>query len=80
MISAHSKAWGMTLSPEELFTVEEIARRLKLSVSCLNKWRILGGGPRFRKCGKSVRYTWSDVLAWLDEQSRASTSDTGEAA
>lgn len=80
MISAASKLWKTTLSYEELLTVAETAKRLGLSVSCLNKWRLTGAGPRYIKAGRSVRYRWSDVGQWLDEQARASTSDVGKAA
>jgi excisionase family DNA binding protein len=80
MISSHSKSRRMTLTHEELFTVAEIAKRLRLSESCLNKWRISGDGPRFHKAGRSVRYSWADVSRWLDDQARVSTSDVGKAA
>ena len=70
----------MALPPEELFTVGEIAKRLRLSESALNKWRITGSGPKFIKKGRLVCYRWSDVAEWLDKQVRISTSDVGKAA
>jgi predicted DNA-binding transcriptional regulator AlpA len=65
---------------EELCDTAETAKRLGLSESCLNKWRVTGFGPRFIKLGKAVKYRWPDVLAWLDEQSRHSTSEAREVA
>jgi predicted DNA-binding transcriptional regulator AlpA len=70
----------MTLSLEELLTVEELANRLRMSTSALNKWRLLGIGPKYIKTGRLVRYRGSDVTKWLDDQARASTSDVGKAA
>lgn len=43
----------------------------------LDKARCTGEGPRFIKVGKKVLYRLADIEAWLDEQTRQSTSDTG---
>lgn len=59
---------------------QEAAKFLSLSVRTLQAWRVRGGGPRFCKLGRSVRYRHDDLVAWVDEQSRASTSDFGRAA
>jgi|ERR1700733_6394614 excisionase family DNA binding protein len=80
VISAHFKSQGMTLSHEELFTVAEIAKQLRLSESALNKWRITGSGPKFIKVGRLVHYRRSDISEWLEKQVRVSTSDQGRAA
>lgn len=49
-----------------------------MGTNTLEIWRLHGKGPRFRKLGAGkqapVRYVEDDVLAWLDEQSFASTS------
>jgi predicted DNA-binding transcriptional regulator AlpA len=68
------------MSLKELSTVEELANRLRMSTSALNKWRLLGIGPKYIKTGRLVRYRSSDVTQWMDEQARASTSDQGRAA
>lgn len=39
-----------------------------IPVRTLGQWRYLGKGPRWIKVGRHVRYRWSDVEAWLDEQ------------
>ncbi len=59
-----------------LMTVREAARFLRISESCLNKWRLTGEGPPFIKLGAAVRYRRRDVEAWIDEQTRTSTSAT----
>jgi len=50
---------------------------LGLSTSILNKWRVSGRGPTFRKFGARVVYFERDLRAWADSQCRRSTSDAG---
>ncbi len=45
-----------------------------LSVSTLNKRRLTGGGPIFRKLGRRVVYLPEDLAKWLDQHRRLSTS------
>jgi predicted DNA-binding transcriptional regulator AlpA len=54
-----------------------IARRLGVSASYLNKSRLNGDGPPFRKFGRSVRYLISEVDEWAEKRRRISTSDAG---
>jgi hypothetical protein len=68
------------LDYEQLCSVAEVAKRLRISESALNKWRITGLGPRFIKVGRLVYYRWSDVSEWVEKQVRVSTSDQGRAA
>ncbi|MCB1033599.1 MAG: helix-turn-helix domain-containing protein [Acidobacteria bacterium] len=53
------------------------ARYLLLSPKTLEKHRILGGGPKFRKHGRRVLYHLDDLNAWSEAQVRRSTSDPG---
>jgi hypothetical protein len=48
---------------------------LNLSPRTLEKLRTLGGGPRFRKLGRRVMYTRTDLDAWADSRTCESTSD-----
>jgi predicted DNA-binding transcriptional regulator AlpA len=48
------------------------------SVSTLAKLRLRGGGPRFCRIGRAIRYRRSDVDDWLASTGRRSTSDKGE--
>lgn len=56
------------------------AEFLGLSERTLERFRLEGRGPIFRRFGRRVMYARGDVLAWADAQRRTSTSDTGEAA
>lgn len=47
----------------------------KLSPRTLEKWRLTGRGPAFRKFGKRVVYSERDLEAWAKAQRRTSTSD-----
>jgi predicted DNA-binding transcriptional regulator AlpA len=60
---------------EPLLTESEIARLTGRGVATLQKDRIRGEGPPFVKIGRLVRYQASAVQAWLDANTRRSTSD-----
>lgn len=62
-------------SAAELLTVEEAAKRLRLSTSTLNKWRVSGEGPAFVKLDRRVLYRAADLEAWLQHGRRHSTSE-----
>ena len=53
---------------EDVVTIDEVARRLDVPKKTLYNWRYKGIGPRSHRIGKHLRYRWSDVLEWLDEQ------------
>lgn len=56
-------------------TNDEAAAHLRLSPRTLEKLRVLGGGPRFRKFGRRVLYSLADLDAWADARSFEATSD-----
>ena len=56
-------------------TNNEAAAFLRLSPRTLEKQRVIGGGPRFRKFGRRVMYAISDLEAWADARSYEMTSD-----
>ncbi len=47
-----------------LMTTEQLAERWQLSPGHLANQRCLGGGPKFIRLGKAVRYRLADVLAY----------------
>jgi excisionase family DNA binding protein len=49
-----------------------LAGYLDVPLKTVYAWQSKGGGPRFHKVGRHVRYRLSDVDAWLE--SRASTA------
>ena len=54
----------------ELLTISEAATLLRAPVATLRYWRHLGTGPHSFRIGRTVRYWRSDVLQWLESQSR----------
>src|SRR3546814_8970655 len=62
-------------SNDRFLTNAEAATWLKLSPRTLEKQRVLGGGPPFRKFGRRVLYAVADLEAWSAERTCVSTSD-----
>ena len=68
---------GVEIQSQSLLTTEQAARLLALSRRTLEKWRLTGGGPQYRKIGaRAVRYARADLDAFSEADVRASTSDT----
>lgn len=61
----------------EFLTTDEAGAFLRLSPRTLEKQRVLGGGPRFRKFGARVVYAAADLRAWADSRTYGMTSDPG---
>jgi hypothetical protein len=61
----------------EFLTTDEAGAFLRLSPRTLEKQRVLGGGPRFRKFGARVVYAAADLRAWADSRAYDMTSDPG---
>jgi excisionase family DNA binding protein len=57
----------MTTRPadEPLIGIAELARRLDVPVATVYRWRRYGRGPKGFLIGRSVKFRWSDVEAWL---------------
>jgi len=60
---------------EPFLTTREAARFLKLKPNTLEKMRVYGGGPVYRKHGRYVRYHLDDLTDWSDMRKKDSTSD-----
>jgi hypothetical protein len=65
--------------PERYLTNDEAAAFLRLSPRTLEKQRVIGGGPRFRKFGRRVLYAIADLEAWAESRTFEMTSDPGYA-
>jgi hypothetical protein len=65
-----------TAQPQRYLTNDEAATYLRLSPRTLEKQRVIGGGPRFRKFGRRVMYAVADLDAWADSRSFEATSDS----
>lgn len=61
-------------------TNNEAAAVLRLSPRTLEKRRVIGGGPRFRKFGRRVMYAIADLHAWADAHTFEATCDPEYAA
>jgi len=64
-------------SDPEFLTNDEAAAFLRLSPRTLEKQRVLGGGPRYRKFGARVLYAVGDLRIWADGRAYGMTSDPG---
>ena len=69
-----------TKQPARYLTNNEAAEFLRLSPRTLEKQRVIGGGPRFRKFGRRVMYAVVDLEIWADARSFEMTSDPEYAA
>ena len=68
-------------APDDLLTTRDVAEWLGVSVQFLEIGRHRGYGPKFVRIGPArIRYRRSDVLAWLEDRTFASTSQYGEVA
>jgi Helix-turn-helix domain len=64
-----------TVHPTRYLTNDEAADFLRLSPRTLEKQRVIGGGPRFRKFGRRVMYSVADLEVWADARTFEATSD-----
>ena len=60
-----------------LLTEDEVAALLQVTVKAVQGWRYRGGGPRFVKVGRCVRYRREDLQGFVQAALRTSTSDPG---
>jgi predicted DNA-binding transcriptional regulator AlpA len=54
--------------PKITMNEQQVAECLNMSTAVLRKWRRLGGGPKYLKIGRSVRYRREDVETWLSSR------------
>ncbi len=73
--NATTATTSATTSQSRYLTNDEAAAFLRLSPRTLEKQRVIGGGPRFRKFGRRVMYALSDLEAWADARSFEATCD-----
>ena len=59
----------------KVLNTHEAAAVIGLSASLLNKLRCHGGGPRYIKLGRAVRYDAADLHEWITCRKRAHTND-----
>ncbi len=59
-----------TMAPEPLATPREVAAFFQVPLKSLYRWRYQGKGPPGIRVGKHLRYSWSAVQRWCEEQGR----------
>ena len=69
------KDTSISVSLPSLLTQQELAKYISKSTAWCERARWAGEGPKFLKLGRHVRYRADDVLKWLEEHSRQSTTD-----
>ena len=50
----------------DLLNETDVAKKLRVSLACLRRWRLEKRGPTFIKIGPLVRYRQEDLHAWLE--------------
>ncbi len=66
------------MADEVYLTPKQTACYLKISSSTLAKRRLYGGGPRFSRFGRAIRYAKTDLDAFMRLNIASSTSDGGK--
>ena len=59
-----------------ILTPEQAAKLLQISTSTLTKLRSKGGGPKYLKYGRAVRYDSAELLDWARSRQRENTSQS----
>lgn len=57
------------------FTERDLAARWAITIKALQRWRCVGGGPRFTKIGSRVRYPLSEIEKYEASHLVTSTSE-----
>ena len=66
---------GSTYDPLQLLDTQETAALLSVEPDTLSHWRYRGGGPKFVKIGRSVRYRRMDLLAFIEMNTFGSSAE-----
>ncbi|MGA0588802.1 helix-turn-helix transcriptional regulator [Dyella sp. KRB-257] len=74
-LQAAAAVVATTPQPQRYLTNDEAADYLRLSPRTLEKQRVIGNGPKFRKFGRRVMYAVADLDGWADQRSYETTSD-----
>lgn len=66
--------------PRRMVDTATAAAYVGLAKNTLEKMRLYGNGPTFAKYGRAVRYSTTELDAWIARNSAASTSEHWRAA
>ena len=67
------------MQQETFLDTRAAANYLNLKPATLEAWRTRGGGPRYVRLGTAIRYRLSDIEAYVEARTEASTSQRGAA-
>lgn len=78
--SRNAGRWSMDLNsierdPDLALNENLAAELLGVSVRTLQAWRVRGGGPRYCKIGRIVRYRRRDIVQFQERHAVNSTSE-----
>ena len=65
-----------TADPHIYLTQAEAADVLRISARSLERWRLEGTGPAYRKFGRRVVYGRADLETWAESRVFTSTSES----
>lgn len=65
----------MKIDPDTLYAAEDTSAILNAPQTTLSNWRYRGGGPRFIKTGRLVRYRGQDLLDYLEQNTYGNTAE-----
>lgn len=68
------------MANQTFLTTDQAAETLGLKRTTLEAWRCRGGGPRFVKLGRSVRYRQADLESFIESRTRSNTHEREVAA
>jgi hypothetical protein len=66
---------SVAADPDAALNETQAAEFLSLSVRTLQAWRVRGGGPRYCKIGRAVRYQRRELVSFQETHTVASTSE-----
>ncbi len=65
----------MPVASFQLVNQDTAASILAVSTRTLEGWRVRGGGPKFVRVGRAIRYRIVDLEAFVAEGTRRNTSE-----
>jgi hypothetical protein len=66
---------SIAADPDAAFNEIQAAQFLGVSVRTLQAWRVRGGGPRYCKIGRAVRYQRGELVSFQQAHTVSSTSE-----
>jgi predicted DNA-binding transcriptional regulator AlpA len=71
------QATSLAADRDAALNENQAAEFLGVSVRTLQAWRVRGGGPRYVKIGRSVRYQRRELVAFQQSHTVGSTTEAG---